>query len=49
MAMNKASLYFWKYIQKELEFHGLPVGIAALGYSQFSHLIIILGRPLISI
>jgi hypothetical protein len=34
MAMNKASLYFWKHMQRELETHGLSAGIAVLNYSE---------------
>ncbi|KAF9461132.1 Alpha/Beta hydrolase protein [Collybia nuda] len=33
MAMNKASLYFWDYMQKELETHGFSTGIAVLNYT----------------
>lgn len=33
MAMNKTCLYFWQYMQKELEARGLSAGIAVLNYS----------------
>lgn len=34
MAMNKASLYFWQHMQRDLETQGLSVGVAVLNYSK---------------